>query len=136
MPNKLPLLTSQRIVQLCLFLFAAIGLIGGTLQMYLGQPLTSPRLDNVHRFLAGIYLGTAVICLWAGITVQRQGVLVYLLALGVLLAGTGRLVFISQVGVPEPAALWLGYLIPELLVPWIMIAAQNIARRRSTEIKT
>jgi hypothetical protein len=134
MPSKSPLLTSQRVVQLCLFLFAAIGFIGGTLQMYLGQPLTSPRLDNVHRFLAGIYLGTAVICLWAGITVQRQGVLVYLLALGVLLAGTGRLVSISQVGVPEPAALWLGYLIPELLVPWIMIGAQFIARRRSTEI--
>ena len=96
MPSKSPLLTSQRVGQLCLFLFAAIGFIGGTLQMYLGQPLTSPRLDNVHRFLAGIYLGTAVICLWAGITVQRQGVLVYLLALGVLLAGTGRLVSISR----------------------------------------
>ena len=132
---KSPLLTSQRIVQLCLFLFAAIGLIGGALQMYLGQPLTSARLDNVHRFLAGIYLGTAIICLWAGITVRQQGVLVYLLALGVLLAGTGRLVSMSQVGVPEPAALWLGYLVPELLVPWIMIAAQNIARRRSSEIK-
>jgi len=37
MPSKSPLLTSQRVVQLCLFLFAAIGLIGGTLQMYLGQ---------------------------------------------------------------------------------------------------
>ena len=103
MPNRSPLVTSQRIVQLCLFLFAAIGFIGGTLQMYLGQPQTLPRLDNVHRFMAGIYLGTAVICLWAGITVKRQGVLVYLLALGVLFAGTGRLVSISQVGVPEPA---------------------------------
>ena len=32
-------------------------------------------------------------------------------------AGTGRLVSISQVGVPEPAALWLGCLVPDLLVP-------------------
>jgi hypothetical protein len=136
MPSKAPLLTSRRVVQLCLFLFAAIGLIGGALQMYLGQPQTAPRLDNVHRFMAGIYLGTAVICLWAGITVRQQGVLVYLLALGVLLAGTGRLVSMSQVGVPEPAALWLGYLVPELLVPWIMVTAQIIARRRSTAIKT
>ena len=84
--------------------------------MYLGQPQTAPRLDNVHRFMAGVYFGTAVICLWAGITVRQQGVLVYLLAFGVLLAGTGRLISISQVGVPEPAALWLGYLVPELLV--------------------
>ena len=128
---KTPLPGSQRIVQVCLLLFAAICLFGGALQMYLGQPQTAPRLDNVHRFMAGVYFGTGIICLWAGITVRQQGVLVYLLALGVLLAGTGRLVSISQVGVPEPAALWLGYLVPELLVPWIMIAAHIVTRRRS-----
>ena len=126
-----PLPGSQRIVQVCLLLFAAICLFGGALQMYLGQPQTAQRLDNVHRFMAGVYFGTGIICLWAGITVRQQGVLVYLLALGVLLAGTGRLVSISQVGVPEPAALWLGYLVPELLAPWIMIAAHIVTRRRS-----
>ena len=41
--------------------------------------------------------------LWAGITIRRQGTLVYLLALGVLLAGIGRLVSISLVGLPQPA---------------------------------
>lgn len=99
--------------------------------MYLGQPQTAPRLDNVHRFMAGVYFSTGVICLWAAITVRQQGVLVYLLGLGVLLAGTGRLVSISQVGIPEPTALWLGYLVPELLVPWIMIAAHAFGHRRS-----
>jgi hypothetical protein len=29
--------------------------------MYLGQPETTPRLDNVHRFLAGIYFGSGLI---------------------------------------------------------------------------
>ena len=52
------MLTSQRVAQVCLFLFAAIALFGGTVQMYLGQPDTTPRLDNIHRFLAGIYFGT------------------------------------------------------------------------------
>ena len=55
------MVSSQGIVQLCLFLFAAIGLIGGTLQI---------------------------------------------------------------LGVPEPTAIWLGYLASELLVLWIMIGAQ------------
>jgi len=131
MTTTAPLSGSRRVVQICLFLFAAIGLFGGTLQMYLGQPETAPRLDNVHRFLAGVYLGTALICLWAGITVRQQGTLVYLLAVGVLLAGVGRLVSISQVGIPQPPAVWLGYLIPELLVPWIMIVAQAISTRRA-----
>ena len=37
---------AQRTVQICLLLLAAIGLFGGTLQMSLGQPDTTPRLDN------------------------------------------------------------------------------------------
>ena len=97
---------SQRVVQVCLFLVAAIAMLGGTLQMFLGQPDTSPQLDNVHRFM------------------------VYLLALGVLLAGIGRLVSISQVGLPAPAAVWLGYLIPEeLLLPFV-IAVAHVATNR------
>jgi hypothetical protein len=116
---------SQRVVQVCLFIFAAIALAGGALQLYLGQPDTTPRLDNVHRFMAGIYLTTGVIALWAGITVRKQDTLVYLLALGVLMAGIGRLISISQVGLPEPSALWLGYLIPELVLPVVMVLAHR-----------
>src|SRR5579862_2330785 len=109
----LPLTVSQIVVQVCLFLFAAIALSGGALQFYLGQPDTSPRLDNVHRFMAGVYFSTGLISLWAALTVRQQGTLVYLIALGVLLAGIGRLVSISKVGLPKPAAVWLGYLVPE-----------------------
>jgi cytochrome c oxidase assembly factor CtaG len=82
---------SQRVVQISLFLVAAIAIFGGTLQMYLGEPQVSPRLDNVHRFMAGVYLSTGFINLWAAITIRQQRTLVYLLALGVLLAGIGRL---------------------------------------------
>jgi hypothetical protein len=121
--------TSQRVVQVCLFLVAAIAISGGALQMFLGQPETTPRLDNVHRFMAGVYLSTGFINLWAAMTIRKQGALVYLLALGVLLAGIGRLVSISQVGLPEPAAVWLGYLIPELLLPVVIVAAQLTAYR-------
>jgi hypothetical protein len=123
---------SRRLVQVCLFIVAAIALTGGPLQMYLGQPETTPRLDNVHRFLAGIYLGCGLICLWAAITVRQQSTLVYLIALSVFLAGCGRLLSIGIVGLPEPATVWLGYLIPELLVPVIMSAAQLAADRGST----
>lgn len=123
---------SQRVVQICLFLVAAIALFGGTLQMYLGEPQMSPRLDNVHRFMAGVYLSTGFINLWAAITIRQQRTLVYLLALGVLLAGIGRLLSISQVGVPEPAAVWLGYLIPELLLPVIIVLAHTATNRNAS----
>lgn len=128
-PVKPSMPVSQRVVQVCLFLIAAIAIFGGALQMYPGEPETTPRLDNVHRFMAGVYLSTGLISLWAAVTVRQQGTLVYLLALGVLFAGIGRLVFISQVGLPEPAAVWLGYLIPELLLP-VVIAAAHLATNR------
>jgi len=30
-------------------------------------------LDNVHRFMAGIYLATGLICFWAAYTIRQQG---------------------------------------------------------------
>lgn len=132
MPSNPPMPTSQRVVQICLFLVAAIAVLGGALQMYLGQPDTSPRLDNVHRFMAGVYFSTGLINLWAAITIRRQGTLVYLLALGVLLAGIGRLVSISQVGLPEPEAVWVGYLIPELLLPVVIAVAHSATNRNAS----
>ena len=121
-----PLSASQVVVQVCLFLVAAIAMFGGALQMFLGQPDTNARLDNVHRFMAGVYFSTGVISLWAALTVQQQGFLIYLLALGVLLAGVGRLVSIAKVGLPKPTAVWLGYLIPELALPVIIVIAHRL----------
>jgi hypothetical protein len=118
-----PLLTRQIVVRVCLFLVAAIAMTGSVLQMVLGQSDTSPRLDNVHRFMAGVYFSTGLINLWAGVTIRQQGTLVYLLALGVFLAGVGRLVSIRRVGLPKPSAVWLGYLIPELVLPLVIAVA-------------
>jgi len=122
MPDA-PLSTNQIVVQVCLFLVAAIATIGGALQMVLGQPDTSPRLDNVHRFMAGVYFSSGLISLWAALTIRQQGFLIYLIALGVLLAGTGRLVSIARVGLPKPTAVWLGYLVPELVIPFVIAVA-------------
>jgi Domain of unknown function (DUF4345) len=80
--------------------------------------------------MAGIYLGTGFICLWAAITIRRQDALVYLIAAAVFVAGVGRLVSISEVGLPEPAAVWLGCLIPELVLPYVVAAAHPMTQRK------
>jgi hypothetical protein len=115
----------QLVTQVCLFIVAAIAILGGSLQMYLGQPDTAPRLDNVHRFMAGVYLSTGIISAWTAFTIRQQDTLIDLIALGVFMAGTGRLISIRRVGLPKPAAVWLGYLIPELLLPVIIVVAHH-----------
>lgn len=39
----------------------------------------------------------------------------------------------SQVGLPEPTAVWFGYLIPELLLPIVITVAQFVANRRASQ---
>jgi len=112
---------------------AAIALIGGVLQMSLGQPDTTPRLDNVHRFLAGIYLGCGFISGWAAITVRQQDTLIYLIALGVALGALGRIVSMAKVGIPDPATLWLGYAASEIILPLVIVIAHRARRTRRAQ---
>ena len=86
---------SQRVVQICLFIAGAIAVFGGSVQLYLGQPETTPRLDNVHRFMAGVYFSMGVVSLWAAWTIRRQG------------------------------TFWRGYLGPELLLPFVIALAHR-----------
>jgi hypothetical protein len=124
------MLPSQRVVQVCLFIAGAIAVFGGALQMYLGQPDTTPRLDNIHRFLAGIYLGAGLICFWTAATVRRQDTLIYILALAIFLGAVGRLVSMSVVGLPEPGNAFLAYVGSELVLPAIIAFAHMATRRR------
>ena len=123
----------QRVVQICLLLVAAIALFGGAVQMVLGQPDTTPRLDNVHRFMAGVYLSMGVISLWAGITVRQQGTLVWLIAFAVAMAAVGRLVSMAQVGLPQPHATWLAYLGSEIVLPLVLVWAHAGSGRTTAE---
>lgn len=105
----------------------AIGTVKARGELLSGEVEAAIRSSRVgrwsHRFMAGIYLFMGVICAWAAVTVRQQGTLVYLVAAGVFVAGCGRLLSMSKVGLPEPRALWLGYLAPELVLPWVLVVA-------------
>jgi hypothetical protein len=122
MKKNTSLLANQLIIQICLFLVAAISLFGGALQMYLGEPETTPRLDNIHRFMAGIYFSMGPLAIWVAITIRKHNHLIFFLAFSVLMAGIGRLISMSIVGIPGD--IFLIYLIPELSIPFIMIISQ------------
>jgi len=80
--------------------------------------------------MGGVYLSMGVISCWAAITIRQQRTLVYLIAFSVLMGGIGRLLSMSKVGLPEPTGLWLGYLIPELVLPVVIVVAHWATQRR------
>jgi hypothetical protein len=80
--------------------------------------------------MAGVYFSCGVIADWAAITIRKQQTLVFLIALAVLMGGIGRLVSISQVGIPEPTSVWMGYLIPELTIPVIIVIAHLTTQKK------
>ena len=112
---------NQRIIQICLFILGAISLLGASLQLYLGQP-TSPSADNIHRFMAGIYFSMGPLLIWTGISIRNHNHLIFFLAFSALMAGIGRLISMSAVGLPGDR--FIIYLIPELTLPFIMIGLQ------------
>ena len=121
---------AQRIIQICLFLLALITLYGGALQIYLGEPETTARLDNIHRFMAGVYFSMGPLAIWAAITIRKQNELIYFLSFSVFMAGIGRLISMSIVGLPSK--IFLIYLIPELIFPIIMTVSQIIINKNKS----
>ena len=122
---------SLRVVQVVMFCAAAIAISGGVSQMSLGQPDAAVRVDNLHRFLAGVYLGAGIIVAWTAFTIRRHDMLIYLIALMVLLGGIGRFVSMAKLGVPEPFWLWMGYALTEVIIPVIIVVAYRASGRRA-----
>jgi hypothetical protein len=95
------------ILQVIFVTLFVIALRGSLLSLYKGlQSLRihnddkSQNLGNVYRFMAGIYFGVAIICLWMAITMRTQGLLVYWIALTLFVASMGRIISIKKAGAP------------------------------------
>ncbi len=79
------------------------------------------QLDNVYRFMAGIYLGASGICLWMVLTMNEQGTLVYLVGLMVFFAGVGRVISFQVQGIPNLR--FFRYAIAELLLSLLIVGS-------------
>jgi len=85
-------------LQIILGIIALICFLGGVNLLTKGAQYFLPKetppqiiLDNVLRFLSGIYLGMGFLCSWAVIKIAEINDLVYLLGIIVLFSGLGRL---------------------------------------------
>ena len=134
MSQNYKLFISQRIIQACLLLLGIIALFSGNLQMYLGEPETNARLDNIHRFMAGVYFSMGPLAIWTAMTIKKHNTLIFFLAFSVFMAGVGRIISMSIVGLPEK--IFLIYLAPELCLPFIMVISQIFVNRKISQLKS
>lgn len=81
-----------------LVLVALICFLGGTNIMLKGamsflpeKTPPQPVLDNLMRFLAGIYLSAGFLCMYCAFHVAAVGPVIYFLGIMVLFSGLGRL---------------------------------------------
>lgn len=114
------------VITIILILVSLIGLLGGLNILIKGAGYFLPEqmpaqlvLDNVVRFLAGIYFGLAFLFAWAVFHISELSELIYFLGIIVLCAGLGRLYSRIKVGPSSTyliAMMWLEVTLGLLLI--------------------
>ena len=94
-------------IKILLGIITAICFLGGTNLMIKGTKtflphslLPQPRLDNLFRFLSGIYLGLGFLLSWVTFHSHQAGDLIYFIGIVVIFSGLGRLYSRFSVGSP------------------------------------
>ncbi len=92
-------------LQILLWLVAAICFIGGTNIILKGAMYFLPKgmpkqkvLDNLVRFLGGIYFSSSFLVAYVAFNVIRMGNLIYFIGIMVIFSGLGRLYSRCKVG--------------------------------------
>lgn len=106
-------------LKIILGIVTAICFLGGVNLMIKGAksflpesvPL-QPRLDNLFRFLSGIYLGLGFLMLWVTLHSTEVGDLMYFIGITVFFSGLGR--FYSRIKVGSPGTYYDSMMILEL----------------------
>jgi hypothetical protein len=132
--NNTPLMMSEKISQICLFLVSFICFLGGTVQMLKGddppvktEKESSPNVDNIHRFLGGVYFSFGIIAVWSAKTIQEQEIIIYISCIACFMGAFGRIISMVEFGVPKPKPVWWAYMLSEIIFPSIILCCQMIS---------
>jgi hypothetical protein len=132
--KDIPLMMSEKISQICLFLISFICFLGGTVQMLKGDPpvklekeISQPNVDNIHRFLGGVYFSFGIVAVWSAKTIQEQEIIIYICCVACLMGAFGRIISMVEFGVPKPKPVWWAYILSEIIFPSIILSCQFIS---------
>ncbi len=113
---------SQIVVKACLLSISISYFYIGVNRLYIGTPDLPQYIDNAMRFYAGGFIAIGLLAAWAMVVSKIHNIIIFFFALIVFMTGLGRLTSIIAVGLPNNA--YLFYLLIELFLPLLMLAAQ------------
>ncbi len=98
----------ELLIQLIFGILAMICLTGGTILFIKGagrfiqEPIApQPQLDNIFRFLSGMYFAFGFMLIWFIFHIQTTTSIIYLIGFVVFCAGFGRFYSSRKVGSPD-----------------------------------
>ena len=107
----------ELLLQLIFGILAMICLTGGTLlfikgsSRFIDEPIPpQPRLDNIFRFLSGMYFAFGFMLIWFIFHIQTTTSIIYLIGFVVICAGCGRFYSSRKVGSPSKYHTFIMYI--------------------------
>ena len=81
--------------------------------------LITANFDSHYRYITGYYFSLSLIAWWIIPNIEKHTMILRIICGGIFLGGIGRLLSMSQVGLPNPVA--TGFTILELLLPLLCV---------------
>jgi hypothetical protein len=128
---KLGLQIVLGILSLIPMLFSILGITQGAGRL-LPEDLITANFDSHYRYITGYYISLSLIAWWIIPNVEKHTTVLRIICSGIFLGGVGRLLSISQVGLPDPFAIKFTCL--ELLLPLLCVWQAKLPSSRRGKI--
>jgi hypothetical protein len=119
----------ELILQILLSIVALICLLGGMNLMIKGSTSflsdgvpAQPILDNLFRFMTGIYFSMGFLLIYVVIDIREINTLIYFIGIVVTFSGLGRLYSVIKLG--SAGKYFFGIMVFEIILGFIIIALQ------------
>jgi hypothetical protein len=112
-------------------LVSILGITQGSAR-FLPENLITANFDSHYRYITGYYFSLSLIVWWIIPNIEKHTIVLRIICGGIFLGGIGRLLSISQVGLPNPVA--TGFTFLELLLPLICVWQAKLPSSRRHKI--
>lgn len=129
---KLGLQIVLGILSLIPMLVSILGITQGT-GRFLPEGAIAANFDSHYRYITGYYFSLSLIAWWIIPRIEKHTTILRIICGGIFLGGIGRLISMSQVGIPQPSA--IAFTILELMLPLLCLWQMKLPNHKKYRIE-